>query len=70
MSKARMRLPNPWINQIRTKIESLRQSLDDVEFRVQSGYLQQNESNFIFALKAGRSEDVNGVTGDFMAKVN
>ena len=65
-----MRVPNPWINQIRTKIESLRQGLYNIEFRVQSGHLGQNESNFIFALRAGRSEDVNGMTGDFMAKVN
>ena len=65
-----MRVPNPWINQIRTKIESLRQGLDNIEFRVQSGHLGQNESNFIFKLKAGKSEDVNGMTGDFMAKVN
>ena len=65
-----MRVPNPWINQIRTKIESLRLSLDDIEFRVQSGHLGQNESNFIFKLKAGKSEDVNNMTGKFMAEVN
>ena len=65
-----MRVPNPWINQIRTKIESLRQSLNDIEFRVQSGHLGQNESNFIFKLKAGKSEDVNNMTGKFMAEVN
>ena len=65
-----MRVPNPWINQIRTKIENLRLSLDDIEFRVQSGHLGKNESNFIFKLKAGKSEDVNNMTGKFMAEVN